>query len=252
MTTKRPFQWFLVASVATWASVAIAAPPREVLITSPRIRVGDLLANAGDAAAAVDVGPSPAAGASKLVTRADMLSALEANRVTALRPLPESVRVVRKVRHLTSSDFDVLARQAILTRPLGKGVSLLSVHVDHLVDVADGWTRVDMDIPRAPKKMGTFRTTAIASFYAESEIVARIVVPLELTVTAEGASYDVLRNSPVGLVLRRGCVEVRTTGFAGVDADVGDRLPVQIRPSGRVLRSRLVSKDEAVVLEDGE
>jgi flagella basal body P-ring formation protein FlgA len=79
-----------------------------------------------------------------------------------------------------------------------------------------------------------------------------VLVPLDLSVSAEGAVYDVVRGATVAVVVRRGSVEVRTTGFAGADADIGDRLPVQLRPSGRVLRTRLVNKDEALVEEDGQ
>jgi hypothetical protein len=216
------------------------------------MRVGDLVPNVGEAAAMVEVGPSPAAGVSKLITRADIVSALMAKQIAAPPVIPEVVRVVRKVRRVTTSDFDAIVRRAIATNPLGKGVTLASVRVDHAVDVPDGWSRVDIDIPRPPKRVGPFQTVAIASFFAESDLLARVLVSLDLVVSPEGAVYDILRGSPVGVVLRRGCVEVRTTGFAGVDADVGDRLPVHLHPSGRVLRTRLVAADEALVLEDGQ
>jgi hypothetical protein len=242
----------VAALVVTWAAVAVAAPPREVVVASPRVRVGDLVPNVAEAVAIVDVGPSPAAGVSKLVTRADIVSALTAKQIAAPPAIPEVVRVVRKVRRVTTSDFDAIVRRALAANPLGKGVTFIGVRVEHAVDVPDGWSRVDMDIPRAPKRAGPFQTVAIASFVAERDLLARVLVPLDLAVSPEGAVYDVLRGSPVGVVLRRGCVEVRTTGFAGVDADVGDRLPVQLRPSGRVLRTRLVAADEALVLEDGQ
>jgi len=238
--------------VATWDSMAMAAPPREVLIESPRMRVGDLVPNAGESAATVDVGPAPFAGATKLVTRADILSALEAKQIAPPPSIPEIVRVVRKVRHLTSLDMDALVRRAVLEKPLGRGVTLSRVRVERPVDVADGWSRVDLSVPRAPKRIGEFQTTAIASFFVDAELLARVLVPLDLSVSAEGAVYDTVRGSFVTVVVRRGSVEVRTTGFAGADADIGDRLPVQLRPSGRVLRTRLVNKDEALVEEDGQ
>jgi hypothetical protein len=242
----------VTALAVTWTAVVAGAAPREVLVVGSRVHVGDLVANASESAAAVEVGPAPAPGASRLVTRADIVSALSAKQVIVPPLLPDVVRVVRKVRHLASSEVDAIVRLAMVASPLGKGVTLSAVHVDHAVDVADGWSRVVMDVPRAPKRVGAFHTTAIASFFADSELLGRIVVPLDLSVSTEGAEYDVLRGSPVGVVVRRGAVEVRTTGFAASDADIGDRLPVVLRPSGRVLRTRLVSKDEVLVLEDGQ
>jgi hypothetical protein len=236
----------------TWTAVSTAAPPRDILVASPRVHVGDVVPNASEPAASVDVGPSPAAGASKLITRADIASALAVKQIAVPSSVPDVVRVVRKVRHLTSSELEALVRRALIATPLGKGVALSRVPIERAVDVADGWSRVEMDIPRAPKRVGPFRTVAIASFFADSELLARVSVPLELDVSPDGAVYDVVRGASVGVVVRRGAVEVRTTGFAGSDADIGDRLPVVLRPSGRVLRTRLVSNDEALVLEDGQ
>ena len=55
----------------------------------------------------------------------------------------------------------------------------------------------------------------------------------------------------LGLVVRKGLVEVSIAGVAGSDADVGGVLPVVLRPSGRVLRARAVDRDHALALEDG-
>ncbi len=195
----------VTALAVTWTAVVAGAAPREVLVVGSRVHVGDLVANASESAAAVEVGPAPAPGASRLVTRADIVSALSAKQVIVPPLLPDVVRVVRKVRHLASSEVDAIVRLAMVASPLGKGVTLSAVHVDHAVDVADGWSRVVMDVPRAPKRVGAFHTTAIASFFADSELLGRIVVPLDLSVSTEGAEYDVLRGSAVGGSGSPGC-----------------------------------------------
>jgi hypothetical protein len=186
------------------------------------------------------------------VPRADILVALDAKQVPPPPSLPDAVRVVRSARHLVASELNALVRGAMADKPLGRGVTLASVRADRPVDVAEGWTRVDVDVPRAPKKAGTFTTVAIASFFVDGEVIARIPVRVDLNVSADGATYDMLRGSPVMLLVRRSLVEVRAPGFAAADADIGDILPVQLRPSGRVLRARLSTKDEAIALEDGQ
>jgi hypothetical protein len=135
------------------------------------------------------------------------------------------------------------------SKELGHGVTLASVHADRSFDVADGWTRVDVAVPRAPKKAGTFATTAIAALFAGDDVIARLPVPVDLAVSADGANYDVARGATVTLVIQRSLVEVRTPSFAAADADIGDPIVVQLRPSGHVVRARLVAKDTAIAID---
>ncbi len=235
------------------ATPAAAAPPQEVTVTGTRVRVGDVAPNVDAAIAGIDVGPSPTPGGSRLVTKNDIAAALTAKVIPVPANLPDAVRVVRKAQHITPAELDGLVRGALNDKPLGHGVTLAAVHAAHPVDVADGWAHIEVDVPHAPKRQGSFTTTAIASFYtAEGEAIARVPVPMDLEVSAEGALYDTPRGASVTLVIRRSYIEVRTTGMTTADADLGDAVPVQLRPSGRVLRARLTAKDEAVAIEDGQ
>lgn len=245
--------WMVAIALGTaTAQTAAADPPRDVAVTGTRVHLGDLLANVDATEAAVDLGPSPAAGGSRLVSRAEIVSLLNAQHLAPPAAIPDAVRVVRRARHLQPAELEVIVRDAIGSRPLGRGVSLTAVRIPRAVDVADGWSNVEVDVPRAPKKVGAFTTTAIASFFTRAgEVIGRVAAPVELTVSPNGALYDSTRGSAVTLVLRRGLVEVRAAGVAMADADVGDVVPVQLRPSGRVLRARLITTDEALAVEDG-
>ncbi len=242
----------LVCLAAT--AQATPATPREVAVVGSRIHVGDVAPKVDAAAAAVDIGPSPAPGASRLVTRADIASALEAKQLgVSAAQLPDAIRVVRKAKHWLAPDLNALVRNAVEAKPMARGVTLGAVRADRAVDVAEGWTRIDVDLPRAPKREGSFTTTAIASFVtAEGEALARVSVPVELRIAPDGAVYDAPRGATVTLIVRRNYVEVRAPGITTADADLGDPVPVQLRQSGRVLRARLVSRDEAVAIEDGQ
>jgi hypothetical protein len=252
MMIRSLFAASLLAALAL-ATPAAAAPPQEVAVTGTRIRVGDVAPSVDAAIAAVDIGPSPTPGASRLVTKNDVVAALTAKLIPVPATLPDAVRVVRKAQHISPAELDGLVRGALNDKPLGHGVTLAAVRVAHPVDVADGWAHIDVDVPHAPKRQGAFTTTAIASFYtAEGEAIARVPVPMELAVSADGALYDTPRGASVTLVIRRNYIEVRTTGMTTADADLGDAVPVQLRPSGRVLRARLTAKDEAVAIEDGQ
>jgi hypothetical protein len=253
MMTRIPLAAILGLWVVSVSGRSAASQPREVVVTATRLHVGDVAPDANTDAAAVDIGPSPSAGGSRLVTRGEIIAALEAKQLPCPSTIPDAVRVFRKAKHLAQVDVNALVRDALVQKPLGRGVALVAVRADHPVDVADGWARIDVDVPRAPKRQGTFATAAIASFMSpEGEAIARISVPLELGVSAEGSTYDAARGGAVTLVIRRGYIEVRAGGISMADGDVGDVVPIQLRQSGRVLRARLVSRDEAVAVEDGQ
>jgi len=250
MSVRRLSALLLVlVGTLTMPELGRAAVPGEVLVTRTRVHVGDVLPDAEATTAAVDLGPSPAAGVSRVITRADIVAALQAKQIVSPPRLPDAVRVVRKVKHLGPVDIEALVRAAVASKDLGHGVTLAAVRSSRPMDVADGFTRADVDVPRAPKKAGMFSTTAIASLFVEDEVVARFPVPLDLAVSEEGASFDAPRGASVTLIVRRSFIEVRVPGVLTADGDVGDAVPVQLRPSGRVLRARLTSKDEAVALE---
>ena len=168
--------------------------------------------DADAAAAAVDLGPSPVAGGSRLVTRDDIAAALDKKQIAQPAGVPDAVRVTRKAKHLAPADVATIVRDAMGSKELGRGVTLATVRADRGFDVADGWTRVDVDVPRAPKKAGTFATTAIAALFVGDEVIARLPVPIELAVSADGATFDVARGTlPSRLVvIQRSLVEVRT------------------------------------------
>jgi len=252
MTARTLLASLLVLSATLATTPGTAASIRQVPVTTTRIHLRDLMPDADPAAADIDLGPSPPAGGSRLVTRADIVAALDASQVAAPPSLPDAVRVLRSARHLAASDLNAIVQTAMAAKALGRGVTLASVRADRPVDVADGWTRVDVDVPRAPKKAGTFPTTAIAPFFVGDDVIARLPVRIDPTVSTEGATYDTPRGASVMLVVRRNLVEVRTPGFAAADGDIGDAIPVQLRPSGRIVRARLSTKDEAVALEDGQ
>ena len=235
------------------AADARAAAPRDVTITATRVHVGDVLDGTDADVAAVDIGPSPTAGASRVITRAEIVAAVSAKQLAAPAAVPDAVRVVRKAKRLSPADLESIVRAAVAAKPLGRGVRLDAVRAEHPIDVPDGWGRVDVDVPRAPKRVGSFPTTVIASFFTgDGEVTARVPVPIELAVSADGAGYDVERGSAVTLVVRRGYVEVRAAAVTTTDADVGDPVQVQLRGSGRVLRARLLDRDQALAVEDGQ
>jgi hypothetical protein len=237
----------LVLCAGSVVTTDAAAAPREVSVTGSRVHVRDLVPNTDEAVAGIDLGPAPLPGASRLIGRADIIAALAGH--TAPRSLPTMVRVVRKMHKLVPAELDGLVRASLAPDALHAGVSLRAVRSEHAIDVAEGWTRVTVEVPRAPKKVGVFATTAVVTFLQDAQPVDRVFVPVDLDVSVEGATFDAPRGRPLTLVLRRSLLEIRVAALASADADVGDPLPVKVRDSGKTLRARLTSRDEALAME---
>jgi hypothetical protein len=178
------------------------------------------------------------------VTRDELAkAAADAGAPRSLR-LPSSVRVVRRMKKLGAPEIERLVRGA-LASAMPRGASLAAVRAPSRLDVADGWDGVAAELPKPPKRTGALPTTALVTFSKGGEILARASVPVDLVLSAEAAVSDVARGAPITLVTRRGLVEVSVSALAGADADVGAVLPVTVRPSGRVIRARLVERDRA-------
>jgi hypothetical protein len=243
----RPIALLLLLATARPAA---ASPPTRVSVTGPRVRVGDVLPDAPPDAAAVDLGPAPAAGGTRLIEREAILRALRERQATEPARIPESVRVSRRTRTLTAAEVERLVRDALPPERLPRGAALAAVRPPRALEVPAGWSAVAAELPRAPRRAGPFATTAYVSFLLDGDTLARVPVPIELTLPAGAATPDLARGAAVTLAVRRGLVEVRASASAGADADVGDTLPVVLRPAGRVIRARLVARDLAVALEE--
>jgi hypothetical protein len=243
---------------AAWAALALvlgvsraeASPPSQVTVTGARVLVSDVVRGAPADAAGIDLGPAPAVGGSRLIDRATILRALREHAATEPGHLPDAVRVVRLSRAVSATELERLTRAGLDGRPLPRGAALTAVRASRGLDVAAGWDAVTAELPRLPRRAGPVSTTALVTFRAGAEVLGRTSVQVDLLLPASAAAPELARGAPVTLVVRQGLVEIRVGGSAGADADVGDTLPVILRPSGRVLRARLIERETALA-EDG-
>jgi hypothetical protein len=236
------------AAAAAWSGGA-RAEVRQVAVASSRVRLGDVLAAAPAGAADLDLGPAPPPGGSRLLTRDELRRALEGSGAGAGLKLPEAVRVVRKTRRLSGAELERLVRDELGRGPLPKGASLVGVRPPASAEAPEGCERTAVEPPPMPRRAGPYAAPVVVTFYCDGAPAARLTVPSNFSLSAEAATPDVARGAPLTLVLARGLVEVATTAVAGGEGDVGAVIPVTVRPSGRVLRARLVAKDRAVAVE---
>lgn len=157
-----------------------------------------------------------------------------------------------ETRRLSAAELTTAVRDAIVASAprLPKGAAVTGVRGPAAPAVPREITRAALEVTPPPRKAGAVAASAVLVLWQGDRVAARVPVTLELSVPPEALAYDVPKGSPVVLVVRKALVEVSAPAVAAVDGDVGDVIPVLLRPSGRSLRARLVSKDRAVATED--
>lgn len=229
-------------------SLALATPPiAEVQVTGNHVHLSDVIHNAPADLADIDLGASPAAGGSRIFGKGDLALALgdKQNKVT----LPNAVRIVRKMHKLDIAELTKTTTDSIAHIALWRGVSLTKVHPTHATEVPEGWTKINIEIPKPPRHAGELSTNATLSFETDGETTAKVIVPIELTLSEDAAKPDVAHGSQIQLVVRRGLVEVATPATAGADGDAGDVISVTVQASNRVLRARVQDSTHVVALD---
>ena len=245
----------LVALVALAAPASAAKPAKakvaripEVVIAHARLTVGDVLPTATTEAAAIDLGASPPLGGSRMLDHDEIALALTSRHVEAPADIPLAVRVTRKADHLEGVGLERIVRQALDAR-MPKGASLTGIHLTRPLAIPSGWTRVSAELPRPARKVGPVSSATTLNFYEGDQPIAMASIPVELTLSEAAMVPDVPRGSHVTLVIRRGLVEVSTLGSANVDGDIGDAVPILLKPSGRIVQARIEDKDHAIALD---
>ncbi len=224
-----------------------SAPTPRLEVRGARIHATDLL---GPSAPELDLGPTPPVGSTRLIERVEIERAYEAASVAAPKSIPTALRVSRKTRKLDATEVTAAIRLAVAEKTLPKSAELSAVRAT-ATEVPADFERVAIDLPVFPRRAGSVKVQAPVRFLGEGgATLQKTVVPLEFTLPPEAAFADVVKGAPMSLTLRRGLVEVTVTGVATADADVGSILGFMIKPSGRVIRGRVVDKTHALALED--
>jgi hypothetical protein len=235
-------------AASTTSAATVQSAPRSYELTTSRVHLHDL-GIVVEATTDVDLGPSPPLGSTRTIERAEIVQALEAANLRAPGKIPDRVKVTRKGRHLSPTDVDRLVRSAIDPARMPRGATLGAVR-GASVEVPDGFDNITADLPTLARRAGTVPALAQLSFWLDGAVIAKIQVPLEVVVPAEALVPDVVKGAAILLLVRRGLVEVSIGAVAGADGDTGGILPVLLKPSGRMIRARVLDKDHAVSIED--
>jgi flagella basal body P-ring formation protein FlgA len=216
-----PFARCLIFATATLAGqpLAAASSSPRIEVVGERLRLGDVVTGLDATSAALDIGPAPALGSERLLTRWQLLSRLgrAAARVGAGR-LPPSVLVVRAAQRLTASEIEAQVRSALTAR-LPQGASLRALHAAGGVVLPKGELSVELE--GGPLVAG--RQTLVAHLRA-SGVSRAVLVTADVAVAAPAAL--VRRGDRVTVVVRSPGVRVEVAGIAQQGGAVGARVAV--------------------------
>lgn len=233
--------------VAPGPSAAVA--PKAIEVSASRVHLRDLGAF-GDTVSDIDLGPAPALGATRTIDRDDIVRALGAANATGPTPkLAAQYRISRKSKRLEKADLEKMMRETIDPARFSKGIVFTGVRTANAL-VPDGYNRVTVELPTLPKKSGTVIVTVAVAFLTDADVMARITVPVELSVPPEALIPDIAKGGKITLVVRKGLVEVSLPAVAAADGDLGTILPIMLKPSGRIVRAKMIDSDHAVSIED--
>jgi hypothetical protein len=235
-----------LAIVLFWPALAAAEESR--IVSRARLKVADV-ARAAEDVGAVDLGPAPPPGGSRIFARAEIEEKI---RAAGLDPkglvLPKTVRIVSASLRLTPDALAKLAAPAV-TSALPQGVTLEKVEPAYEIVTHPGATVKSATVAKIPRQKGQAHSTAVLELATEDDVVTKVPVAITVDVSDVAAKADVPRGARLDVVIERGPIRIVTAATSLVDADVGDSGNVSIVATGRVLRARFVSRDRAEIVE---
>jgi hypothetical protein len=230
--------------------VPLAARAEAVkIVDHARLLVGDVAEGAPVDVAKVDLGPSPAPGGSRVVSRAEVVRHVrEAGLDLGRAKVPEAVRVVAASRRIGPTELATMVTPAI-EKALPPGTTLERAKPSVDVVVPPRATVRGAALPKPPHQKGPWSTVAAVELESDGEVVLRVSVPVIVDVSEEAARPDVARGQRLSLVIEHHAIRISTSGTALADGSAGDVVTAQVTATGRVVRARIVSRDEAAVVE---
>jgi len=237
----------LVVALLCFSGVGSADPVKTVDVS--RLTLGDVLDALPAEVAALDLGPAPQPGGSRLVSRDEIERTLAEHGMSSVAiKMPGSVRVVGAAKRVSPPELARLAEPSVRAA-LPEGVEYVKLEAGSEVTLSPRARVEKVELGRFPRRAGTQRASAILVFGGDGGISFRLPATVVGVVSDEAARPDVSRNGRLLLVLQRGAMRVAADGAALADASVGETLPVRVSATGRVVRARIISASEAELLE---
>lgn len=237
---------YLALAFSALSGQVWAEPVR--VIDGSRIHLSDLMEVQGEELGAVDLGPAPPPGGSRLFARADLRRELRAQGLdTARLKLPEVIRVQSASRRFSPADIDALLR-ARLSAALPSGVSLKELKIARGIVASPRISVGELRIPKVARRAGPATLTAVVELLLDGEVASRLPVTLLVDVSERAATPLVDKGARIDLVIARGTARISAAGVALEAAEAGEVASFKVSTTQKVLRARVESATRALVV----
>jgi hypothetical protein len=244
--TKRSFFGFLVVTAFSLAANA----ETELTIDGGRIHLSEVSDgyDEGDLAA-LDLGPAPPPGSSRLLSRGEVEGQLHAAGDDAKRlRMPANLRIRSAAKRWSPAELNELMLPKLLAA-LPVGIKLKSSRLNRGIVTSPSVTIGDARFPKIPKHEGELTLTAIVDVMQDDVTVLRVPVNVVVLVTEAATKPAVARGARITLVIEHGPARVTALAIALSDTELGEAGLFRVSSTQRVLRARLLSADSAQVIE---
>lgn len=233
--------FFLVLSVAARPGLA----EREQVIDGNRIQLGDIVPNLSPMPAALDLGPAPKAGGSRLLSKQEISRALKDAGASAA--VTDSVRVVRGTKRWTQQNLITWVSPAVQAA-LPNNATLVQVQAPRTYLTPTNAVVGNIELGQLPRRRGTLHTTAIVDINVDGRLDQRLTLPLVLELAEPQRPVTVPRGQSVTLSISLGQTRVSAIATTMQTAEVGDHTLCRVSRTKKVLRARLLTANTAEVV----
>jgi hypothetical protein len=199
--------------------------------------------------AALDLGPAPPPGSSRLLSRAEVEEQLRAagDDAKSLR-MPSALRVKSAAKRWSPEDL----REAVTPRlmaALPPGLTFKTAKLSRAIVTSPSVTIGDAHFPKFPKRVGELTLTASVDLQQDGVTVLRVPVTVVVMVSEAATRPAASKGSRVNLVIEHGPARVTALATSLSDIELGGVGLFRVNSTQRVLRARLLSADSAKVVE---
>ena len=218
-------------------------------VAGSRILLSDIVPNAPATASRSDFGPSPAPGASRLISRQEVQARLRRLGIDPAKiAMPDVVRMVGRGKELAPNEVSSLS-SPLIRQSLPAGITLFGVEpAAQPVIVPPNAAPGSVLFPQWHRRSGRIRATVTVEFVDEGRVVARIPLSITVEMASDAGRADVAKGTSLQVVLTQGAVSITSSATTLSEGNIGDTVRVTIRATGRVVRALITSSTAGKVV----
>lgn len=242
-------RWPFFATLVLGLGAASPAPAEpQKTVDGPSLKLGDLVEVSAELHE-FELGPAPAPGQSRLVSKDELSRRLAEGGVDSKTvKLPSAIRVTRSARHLSAGDL-VKSAAPVLAARLPHGARVVSLTASKGATVAKNVEVTGIRIPKLPRRVGQHTLTLTAELGEQGTISHRLPLRAVITLDENAAKPPVQRGARLDLLIEQGAVRVGASAIALADADVGEVTTFKVEATKKVVRGRVLAANRAMVVQ---